>query len=463
MSGPKVVRVVTREEILAICHGRLEAVREAVEEWRRCSQRHDALSAAVAADVDGRYQALVQLFEGESWLEVQKRAPEVISFLKHDMERIREEAIHAAAQARAKRRRVVQAAHTIMAALQTAGTRVPDELVQVIHTAPGASDHELVSLNSMLSRALAGVTLRTGDLQTAPHQRALADRLADGSPLESVAQWLAGQDQPLLYSDKTQRLERLLAEIEVMGDPRQVESFLQRAHAIDAERDPVHRELLIDSLSIDVAAYCRQRAAQEHQLAAMREVCLELRQLASEQAHQLAHQLQAAITADDVTQTGLLRDEALKVIAEETRARAAVARRAAVLKGLAELGYEVRETMATAWAHNGRLVVRKPAEADFGVEISGAPTAERLQVRLVAFEQPGTIHDNSRDKDMETIWCNEFARLQTLLGASGNTLLIERALAAGATPVKIVAHERTQDQEPMRATEPTLRIRNLPR
>jgi hypothetical protein len=463
MSGPKVVRVVTREEVLAICHGRMEAVREAVEEWRRCAKRHDALSAEVAADVEGRYQALAQLFAREMWLDVQKRAPEVIAFLHHDMERIREAAIHAAAQARATRRRFVQSAHTIAAALQAAGQRVPDELVQAIRTAPMASDEELASLNSTLSRAMTSFTLMTGAPQTTQHQRELADRLSDSTPLQSVAQWLAGQDQALPQSDKERRLDRLLAEIEVIGDRGQMETFLQRAQAIDTERESARKALLIDALTIDVAAYCRQRVQTEQHLATMREACRELRQLASEQARLVEQHLQAAMTADDIAQAQALHAEALRLIAEETRARAAVARRAAVLKGLAELGYEVRETMATAWAHNGRIVVRKPAEAEFGIELSGAPAAERFQVRLVAFDQPGAIRDGSRDRDMETIWCNEFARLQALLEASGSALLIERALAAGATPVKIVEREPARDQIQTSAPTPKTRTLNPPR
>jgi hypothetical protein len=189
---------------------------------------------------------------------------------------------------------------------------------------------------------------------------------------------------------------------------------------------------------------------------------MELRQLASAQARLLEQQLQAAITADDIAKAGPLHVDALRLIAEETRARAAIARRVAVLKGLAELGYEVRETMATAWAHNGRIVVRKPAETEFGVELSGTPTAERLQMRLVAFDQPGAMRDGARDKDMETIWCNEFARLQALLGTCDNALVIERALAAGATPIKIVEREPAHDQPQTRATEPKLRTLNLP-
>ena len=49
---------------------------------------------------------------------------------------------------------------------------------------------------------------------------------------------------------------------------------------------------------------------------------------------------------------------------------AATARRKAVLGGLAALGYEVRETLATALAREGRIVVRKPGTQDYGVELA---------------------------------------------------------------------------------------------
>ena len=57
------------------------------------------------------------------------------------------------------------------------------------------------------------------------------------------------------------------------------------------------------------------------------------------------------------------------------------ARRRAVLGGLAKLGYEVRESMSTAWAQEGRLVVRKPNTTDYGVELGGPSDVSRLQVR----------------------------------------------------------------------------------
>jgi hypothetical protein len=40
MSGPKVVRIVTREEILGICHGQLARVDAALAEWTRKGRRN---------------------------------------------------------------------------------------------------------------------------------------------------------------------------------------------------------------------------------------------------------------------------------------------------------------------------------------------------------------------------------------------------------------------------------------
>lgn len=123
------------------------------------------------------------------------------------------------------------------------------------------------------------------------------------------------------------------------------------------------------------------------------------------------------------------------VLAAHVQAQAALARRQAMLQGLAELGYEVREGMTTAWADSGKIVLRKSATPGYGVELGGKAENGRLQVRAVALSPD---RDTQRDKDIETIWCNEFGRLQTMLQEDGSELLIERAMGIGETPLKEV-------------------------
>ena len=117
---------------------------------------------------------------------------------------------------------------------------------------------------------------------------------------------------------------------------------------------------------------------------------------------------------------------------------AAEERRRAVLEGLASLGYEVSEGMATAWVEGGRVVLRRAASPGYGVELSGGSQSDLLQVRAVGIGNPTDARDTSRDRDMETIWCGEFQRLQALVGKSGGNLSLESARPVGQYPLKVV-------------------------
>ena len=111
------------------------------------------------------------------------------------------------------------------------------------------------------------------------------------------------------------------------------------------------------------------------------------------------------------------------------------ARRRAILKGLSELGYEVREGMETAWADSGRVVLKKPSLPGYGVEIGGAADATRLQVRAVALSAG---RDTGRDRDVETIWCGDFGKLQVLISDKGGAITIEKSVSIGASPLKVL-------------------------
>jgi hypothetical protein len=61
-----------------------------------------------------------------------------------------------------------------------------------------------------------------------------------------------------------------------------------------------------------------------------------------------------------------LHAEAKRALAREREALGAQARRAAVIKSLAGLGYEVSEGLGTAWVDQGRVVLRNAARPDYG-------------------------------------------------------------------------------------------------
>ena len=128
-----------------------------------------------------------------------------------------------------------------------------------------------------------------------------------------------------------------------------------------------------------------------------------LRTLGTSETHAMETQVATMLQVAKLDGADNLVARAQALIESETAKLAAGARRRVVLGCLAELGYEVSESMATAWAPDGRLVVRKPGATDYGLELGAPSDVARLQVRLVGSDRPLLLRDAQRDRDMETI------------------------------------------------------------
>jgi len=124
---------------------------------------------------------------------------------------------------------------------------------------------------------------------------------------------------------------------------------------------------------------------------------------------------------------------------------AATAKRRAILTTLAELGYEVREGMETAWVTEGKLVMRRAANPRMGVEVKGAVGADQLQFRPVRFGADGTKSDRANDREIETLWCADFDKLRKQVQAGKGNLKIDKATPVGAVEVLFIAEAERQD------------------
>jgi hypothetical protein len=437
MSGPKVVRIVTREEIEAICRRHIANAEEAAAELRRCAKRHDALNDALTADLDGRLSQLRRLFAEDRWMELQKQAPLTVTFLKTETQQIRARAIASAEAARSKGRRIADAARTIISALEASGHEPPRALRDVATRASVANERELPAMEVVLNQNYATLAVRRSSAGASKEQLEFAGRLGADERPQSFPEWLAAQSSNVNKRDS--RLDALMAEIETLDDAETVQPFRQRAAAIAAEVSPERRALLTDSLVLDLSERSRRRRADDILMDRLREVQVGLRTLGAPETHAMEAQIATMLRSAKFDGGDDLVARAHAVIDGEMTKLAAAARRRAVLGGLAKLGYEVRETMSTAWAQDGRLVIRKPDATDYGIELGASLDVSRLQVRLVGSERPSAMRDARRDRDMETIWCSEFARLQDVLAASGSEMVIERAVEVGVQPVKTVA------------------------
>jgi hypothetical protein len=230
-------------------------------------------------------------------------------------------------------------------------------------------------------------------------------------------------------------VDKFLGDLAGLGiDPS---PFSARIAALEAE--PRARQALVaDSLLLDLSSAIktgRERARLERDLA---ERHAELSEMKSAEAAALRVEIEQALAKSGGNDQELVK-RADFLIEAEVRSMAADERRRAVLEGLASLGYEVSEGMMTAWVSGGRIVLRKPANPGYGVELSGGPQADVMQVRAVGIGNPAEARDTGRDRDMETIWCGEFERLQSLVAKAGGNVSIESARPVGQYPLKVVA------------------------
>jgi hypothetical protein len=427
MSGPKVFHVITREELAARCEADLRQLDAAIAEWTKACTRNGAGPQETEA-VTSRRDALRRLLKEDRFSQVQKQVRTEISFLRADAQARIERATAAAAQVMLNRRRIAHTGRMLLEALGKQGKSIPDDLRRDLEFTESATNPE-----AAIAHGFALLTPVANGVATT-RQRDLASQLGRDEKRVTLADWLATQS-PFTESVSDLRIDRHLAELSALdADPS---PFAARAAAI--AREPLPRQaLLADSLLVDVAQAVKEERERSARLADLRERAAELAHHGSAVALALRRRIEAAIAAKDGSSAPALTVEADALTQENLRTLAADARRRAVLQGLASLGYEVSEGMATAWVQGGQVVLRKAANPDYGVELAGGTKSGRLQVRAVAFGGAQSSRNVSRDRDMEAVWCSEFKQLGTMLSKSGGGIEIEHALPVGATPLKLV-------------------------
>jgi hypothetical protein len=435
MSGPKVVRIVTREEIEAICRRHLASVEVAAEEFRRALRRHGLADPERLEEIEAHRRRLVAMFEAEKFLEIQKLAPQMAEFMRVEANAVKTRAVAAAEAARARRRNLVDAARTLAAALENAGHPVPVALAQILRSSGASTSVDEIegALNAAFRLLVPPAKMSTSS--AAQHQ--LAARLNVGNATQSFAEWLAEHPSPA--EPRNARLDRALSEIETFGDPELVGVYSERAARIATERAVDRRALLTDSLILEAAEQARRLREEEGIRTRLRAAIAALEASRDDEAKALAQLLAAAVEANGLNGADRLLTQSQDLLDRIDRERAAAARRRAVLCGLAALGYEVDTNMETAWARDGRIIVRKPGATDYAIELGAPEDASRLQVRLVGADRPTNARSPDRDRDQEVIWCSEFERLKSLMSDAGGAVLVDRAVAPGAQAVKTVS------------------------
>jgi len=481
MSGPKVVKIVTREEFIAIAKASLRRLDKEVHRWERSVGGGESSAREAIDATRKRRDALYAELANEHFDELGKRIAGEMAYLRHDRNQRIEDAAARIATERRRRRRLATVAGELLTEIKGhGGIDAPAALRDSLQAAQrGQSNAETAqqAINAALGLLAGSAGLPgsdTADAAAGQRQRELAQRLAGESSLTTLATWLSGRDDessPDPAQRATHRGEQALALVELEAvnshDAAAVAAFSERVDHLSDEPSARRRAQLADSLVLDLAAATYRRRQINVLVAEAEALVADLTELDGRAPRDAATASKAAevaaIAADSPDTAAVNALEALNLdlrqqVDGHQHQAAATARRRLLLDGMARLGYQISEGMQTAWAEQGRIVVGKAEGDDYGVELGGGAAAARLQLRTVTFAaDPGrtTTDDNAA----ETAWCAEVEQLKAIAAAAGAELTVERARAVGEVPVKVVAaapmHSGQQRERERR--EPRLR------
>ncbi len=447
MSGPKVVRIVTIEEVRETCRGHLARLEEAVHRWERIGLRNGTVTEEDIRAMRARQSEIAALLAQERYLDLQKRAPEEIQFIEADIERRLAEAARREAEARSRDRRRA----TLAAQLLKAGTVKP-ELRSTLEAIARGDTTDAAKAEAALGEVFRSAPAAADNALT-PELRALAERHARGLEGRSFDKWLEANQPADEAEEVADKIDAAIAGLAVTGAVKQAEALSERYKAIALDPAPAQRKMRSDTLLIEIGRIAAANRERRRTLDELTSTLAEARAALEATHTTLLADAAAAIEREDAAVAQSMVGKLQKAVIEHRKTAAAAARRQAVLTALAEVGYEAREGFATAQPAAGSMVLRRAANPEVGLEVSGGMANDRLQLRPVRFAAPGTTGDASRDRDIETIWCGDFDRLRESLAKLDADVATERAMPVGATPVMVV--EQAPEETDRGRTAPT--------
>jgi hypothetical protein len=180
MSGPEVVRVVTREELVSQCEGALTRLDRCLQIWQEELSKMGHLAESNRQEATRRRQELDKALREDRFADVLRQAAAEVGFLETDIDSQRQRYVEARAS-EARRQDSVRRTAQELAKLLKASKVVEPELLAALGEV-GIGKGSLAEADATLSRALA--VLSSKPLAgLSESQRALAQRNCPRTPV----------------------------------------------------------------------------------------------------------------------------------------------------------------------------------------------------------------------------------------------------------------------------------------
>jgi hypothetical protein len=417
------------------------------DKWLRQCRRTEAADESKISSGITRYEKLAEEFKSilesdrltQAGLQnFMKRIEAEKLFLKHALEKERERRISRRREAKQSQRFWSQAHGLLKRYGQNFSPDLSTRLKAVEESALSREEAKAAILEAL---SLVDEPPAQMALDLSPKQLRLLAKLKDDEAGTGIQKWQAAEDDDPRWA----RLETRLTELEIYH-PQALSEFTDRLAELKTRAGASDYSLLLDSLILDVAETAARQRRLEDDMDKLQVLMTDIRERKIPAPAELAKLSPKSLAELDPEKLSGLLLETQCLVEEFDKQEMADLNRRRILNGLAELGYEVNENMATLWQDKGRLILRDTSFPDYGVELGG-DISKRLQFRPVALSGES---DDRNDLEMEYEWCDKFKILTRRLQRQGTELVVEKLIEPGLSPTKRIVDGLRASDAPRR-------------
>ncbi|MEY0434769.1 hypothetical protein [Providencia huaxiensis] len=442
-------RITVREMNEIQCRRQLVVVKRRFKQWQilaNNSQYHQPRIAQIT-------QAYQQLMENAAQFAtlssrnlslLNNQLVEFTGTLNNEVQEVREQQLEKQALlARTKKHRE----HNLAELITLVREKLPNE-VELLAQLVSASEQDENQSNKLIFKALALLSPQSAALT--PTAVALLNQLKAQS--EGVKQfWQSGLPQTP-FAKQCEQILLMIEKLKLMASIDDAQRAEQQLAELRELKEGTQRHLRADSLIMTLAEQLKLSQQRVELIDKIEQLCDELAIFASDENEAMISNALTSMQSSSLETLSAWIDKLVSAVSVSEQQIVATAQRKTVLDGLGKLGYQVQDTDVKAWLEDGKVVVTHPATPGYGLELGGKKT--RFQARTVAFSAG---RDNSRDQDVDAIWCSQHQQLQDIIAQTDAELVVEQALPAGSGEMKVYETQSEEQRRNIAINQPKTR------
>ena len=452
MSGPKVIRVVSQQEMEAIKALQVSRLQSAIQDLQRYSNKHNIFDDKQWQEINHRL-TVFQNMDSKLYRRIESEIPAQIEFLLAEKSKAEATVKKRSLSQFEKYRNLSASIVSLRKMYERRSLNIPDFVRQYDATRIWITERDLDLMETHIRAAFA----RLGEADVKEDNNEAAEfrqRLKGDQKNMDYETWLQGA-KLIKPSKSILRLESMMSDLvsaDIEEEGKQL--FLERVQSLLNHPPSQQLDMKIDSLSIDIKTHIHSARKMKASILAFNLALDNLTQLRLTENLSTIDLENATIEDIDNATAALTKHYEDEVIAKNAELK-----RVALLKAFGKLGYNVNNHLETAYVKNGRLVMGKASESPYGVELASSPNMARLQVRVVAKAGSESQRSTALDKAEEQRWCQDFTSLSNQLTEEGLLIEIDRQLEPGESIVKAVDFDDAQWDNNSSQVKPTIHQR----